>query len=76
MVVAAVAMHVAVLGFLGAGLLYALVADGQPSFQFAVFFLVCVMVAGIYGALTASKKIIFVQTVPATIALVLVLIAQ
>ena len=63
-------------GFLGAGLLYSLIVDGDPSFQFAVFFLVCVMVAGVYGALTASKKIIFVQTVPATIALVAVLIAH
>lgn len=63
-------------GFLGAGLVYALIADGTTSFQFAVFFLVCVMIAGIYGALTASKKILFVQTVPATIALVLELLAH
>jgi putative membrane protein len=63
-------------GFLGAGLLYSLIVDGQPSFQFAVFFLVCVIIAGIYGALTASKRIIFVQTLPATIALVAVLIAH
>ncbi|MEO6086503.1 MAG: DUF1304 domain-containing protein [Umezawaea sp.] len=63
-------------GFLAAGLVWALIADGEPSFHFAVFFLLCVMVAGIYGALTASKKIIFVQTVPATIALVLELIAH
>lgn len=59
-------------GFLGAGLLYSLIVDGDPSFQFAVFFLV----AGIYGALTASKRILFVQTVPATLALVAVLVAH
>ena len=63
-------------GFLGAGLLYSLVVDGEPSFQFAVFFLVCVIIAGVYGALTASKRIIFVQALPAAIALVAVLIAH
>jgi putative membrane protein len=36
-----------------------------------VFFLVCVIVAGIFGAITASRKILFVQAVPAAIALVL-----
>jgi putative membrane protein len=63
-------------GFLAAGLVWALIADGETSFHFAVFFLLCVMVAGVYGALTASKKIIFVQALPATIALVAVLIAH
>ncbi len=63
-------------GFLGAGLLYSLIVDGDPAFHFAVFFLVCVVVAGIYGGITANRKIIFVQAVPATLALVLVLIAH
>jgi len=63
-------------GFLGAGLVWALIAGGAPSFHFAVFFLLCVMVAGVYGALTASRKIFFVQTVPATIALVLEVLAH
>jgi putative membrane protein len=40
-----------------------------------VFFLVCVIVAGVYGAATASKKILFVQALPAAIALALVLIS-
>ncbi len=38
----------------------------------ALFFLSCVAIAGIYGAITASRKILFVQTVPAIIALVLI----
>ncbi|MDQ0749915.1 putative membrane protein [Streptomyces africanus] len=42
----------------------------------AEFFLACVAVAGVYGAATASRKILFVQTVPALIALVLVLLAH
>jgi putative membrane protein len=63
-------------GFLAAGLVWALIAGGTAGFQFAVFFLICVMIAGLYGAATASKRILFVQTVPATIGLVLVLLAR
>lgn len=60
-------------GFLAAGLIWALfIEDMQWSFYVAVFFLTCVMVAGIYGALTASKKIFFVQALPAIVALVVV----
>jgi len=39
----------------------------------ALFFLGCIAVAGIFGAMTASKKIIFVQTIPAAITIVLIL---
>ncbi len=63
-------------GFLAAGLIWSRIADEPVGDQVAVFFLVCVAVAGIYGALTASRSIIFVQTVPAVIALVLVLAAR
>lgn len=59
-------------GFLGAGLAYGLIAD---DLAFQVFFLVCVAVAGIYGALTASRRILFVQTAPAALGLLLVLLA-
>jgi putative membrane protein len=63
-------------GFLAAGLLYGLWLGATPvGFQFKVFFLVCVIVAGVYGAATASKKILFVQALPAAIALALVLIS-
>jgi len=40
-----------------------------------LFFLGCVLVAGVYGGLTASRKILFVQAIPAAIGLVLVLLA-
>jgi putative membrane protein len=40
-----------------------------------VFFLLCVLVAGIFGAATASRKIIFVQALPAAVTLVVVLLA-
>ncbi|MET0234503.1 MAG: DUF1304 domain-containing protein [Kibdelosporangium sp.] len=63
-------------GFLAAGLVWALIAGGTTGYHFAVFFLICVMIAGLYGAATANKRILFVQTVPATIGLVLVLLAH
>jgi putative membrane protein len=63
-------------GFLAAGLFYGLWLGATPvGFQFKVFFLICVIVAGVYGAATASKKILFVQAVPAAIALALVLLS-
>lgn len=63
-------------GFLAAGLIWALVHP-VPEFawQIAMFFLACVAVAGIYGAVTASWKILFIQTVPAVIAMLAVTFA-
>jgi putative membrane protein len=55
-------------GFLAAGLFVGLWM-GDAGLAFKVFFLLCVAVAGLYGAATAAKKILFIQTVPATIAL-------
>ena len=58
-------------GFLAAGLLWGLVA----GFQVQVFFLACVIVAGVFGGFTAGRKIIWVQALPGAVALVLVLAA-
>ena len=62
-------------GFLAAGLVWGLV---QPNFSFAfqikLFFLLCVIVAGIYGAVTVSYRILLVQAAPAALALVLLLL--
>jgi putative membrane protein len=55
-------------GFLAAGLFVGLWM-GDAGLAFKVFFLLCVAVAGIYGAATAFKKILFIQTVPAAVAL-------
>lgn len=63
-------------GFLAAGLVWGAVAPDPVGFQAKVFFLVCVAVAGLYGAATASRRILFVQTVPALVALALVLTAR
>lgn len=58
-------------GFLAAGLIWSLfIEEPHWSFHVAIFFLTCVIVAGIYGAATASKKIFFVQALPAIMALV------
>ncbi len=61
-------------GFLSAGLIWSLIIqDKQWSDNVALFFLGCVVVAGIYGYFTADRKIIFVQTIPALIAMLLVI---
>lgn len=61
-------------GFLAAGLVWSafLGAAGRPI---AIFFLCCVIVAGLYGAATASRKILYVQALPAAVALGLVLLS-
>jgi putative membrane protein len=61
-------------GFLSAGLIWSLFIETVEWQQnIAAFFLGCVAVAGIYGALTADKKIFFVQALPALIALFILL---
>src|SRR4051812_37433944 len=60
-------------GFLAAGLAWSLV-PGSPGTPVALFFLVCVLVAGLFGAATANRKILFVQALPAAVALALVLL--
>jgi putative membrane protein len=63
-------------GFLAAGLVWGLV-QGVPAFAFQikVFFLLCVIVAGVYGAATVSRRILYVQAAPAAIALILLWLA-
>jgi putative membrane protein len=61
--------------FLVAGLVWGLIAADPVGFPVTVFFLGCVIVAGLYGAATVNRRILVVQAVPAAIALVAVLIA-
>jgi putative membrane protein len=63
-------------GFLAAGLIWGLV-QGVPAFTFQIktFFLLCVIVAGVYGAATVSRRILLVQAAPAAIALILLWLA-
>lgn len=61
-------------GFLSAGLLWSLaISDENWSQNIALFFLCCVSVAGIFGAYSASKKIFYVQALPAIIAIISIL---
>jgi putative membrane protein len=61
-------------GFLAAGLVWSLVADHVAmAHSLRVFFLACVIVAGVYGAWTAARQILFLQALPAAIAVALVL---
>ena len=57
-------------GFLAAGLVWSLlISDPLWSKNVAVFFLGCVLVAGVYGGFTAGKKILYIQALPAALAL-------
>ncbi|MEQ1658293.1 MAG: DUF1304 domain-containing protein [Hylemonella sp.] len=60
-------------GFLAAGLLWGL-SLGAAGTPIQAFFLLCVLVAGLYGAATASRKILFVQALPAALGLVLLML--
>lgn len=59
-------------GFLAAGLIWALTSTGDTT-AISVFFLGCVTVAGVFGALTANRSILFIQALPGAVALALVL---
>ena len=61
-------------GFLAAGLFWGLTL-GSNGNSVKIFFLCCVLVAGLYGAATANRKILFIQAIPAAIGLVLLLLS-
>ncbi len=62
-------------GFLAAGLIWGLYL-GEAGFGVKIFFLACVLIAGIFGGLTASRKILWIQALPAALGLVCVLLAR
>ena len=59
-------------GFLVAGLVWGALSGAVPI---ETFFLACVIVAGVFGAITVNRKILFVQALPAVVALILVYLA-
>ncbi len=63
-------------GFLSAGLVWSLIAADPVGFQAKVFLLICVIIAGLYGAKTVSSRILFIQAVPAALALAAVLFSR
>jgi putative membrane protein len=62
-------------GFLVAGLVWGLLAGDPIGYQVRIFFLGCVIVAGLFGAATVSRRILVVQAIPAALALAAVLVA-
>lgn len=62
-------------GFLAAGLVWGL-SLGESGTSIKVFFLGCVLIAGLYGAATANRKILFVQALPAAVGLVLLFLVR
>lgn len=62
-------------GFLAAGLIWGLL-KGAEGFEIKVFFLACVIVAGVFGAVTAKRSILYIQALPAVVALILVWLAR
>ena len=64
-------------GFLAAGLIWSFfIGDPEWSRNIALFFLACVAVAGTYGAMTADKKIFFVQAIPALLTIGLLILIR
>lgn len=64
-------------GFLSAGLIWTFfINDVVWQTNIATFFLSCVIIAGVFGAITASKKIFFVQALPAILALVFLFLSK
>ncbi|MFE0517085.1 DUF1304 domain-containing protein [Streptomyces sp. NPDC058964] len=63
-------------GFLAAGLVWGLLAADPTGFGARVFFLSCVVVAGVFGALTANRRILFAQALPGALALTAVVFAR
>ncbi|MCZ8342545.1 MAG: DUF1304 domain-containing protein [Leptospira sp.] len=65
-------------GFLAAGLFWALlfIRDNRQKYQTIIFFLVCIIVAGIYGSITAKFSILFTQGLPAGLALLMHLVSN
>ena len=62
-------------GFLAAGLAWGLL-QGENGYSTKMFFLACMIVAGVFGAATASRRILWVQALPGAAALVLTVLAQ
>jgi putative membrane protein len=63
-------------GFLAAGLIWGLILGHAPEgTHVKIFFLACVLVAGLYGGFTATRKVLWIQGLPALIGLVLVLLS-
>ena len=61
-------------GFLAAGLLWGLIGSG--GYNALIFFLSCIIIAGVYGAYTATRSILFLQALPAALAMALLVLTN
>ncbi len=62
-------------GFLAAGLVLGLLLPDPSGYKFQLFFLACIILAGLYGGLTVSRRILVVQALPAALALIAVVLS-
>ena len=62
-------------GFLAAGLGWALLTGDWEGYKIAMFFLACILVAGIYGGITANRRILFIQAIPALVTMLVLSVA-
>ncbi len=62
-------------GFLAAGLIWGLLLGNVEGTHVKIFFLACVLIAGLYGGFTATRKVLWIQALPAAIGLALVLLS-
>jgi putative membrane protein len=63
-------------GFLAAGLAWSMFAESNLQYALRLFFLGCVVVAGVYGGATASRRIVFVQALPAAVGIVVTMLSR
>lgn len=63
-------------GFLAAGLIWSFFAEAEMAFSLRLFFLACIVVAGVYGGATVNKKILILQAVPAALALAFLILGR
>jgi putative membrane protein len=62
-------------GFIAAGLVWSLIAPAMLAGPVRLFFLVCVVIAGVFGGMTAKRSILFIQALPGAAALVVTVLA-
>ncbi len=63
-------------GFLVAGLVWSFFAESEMAFSLRIFFLGCIVVAGIFGGITVNKKIAILQATPALLALIFLFLGR
>ena len=63
-------------GFLATGLAWSMLGDSNLEFPLRMFFLGCVVVAGVYGGFTATRRILFVQALPAAIGMLVTVLSR